>query len=70
MNNEELVRRIEVALRQMVDVYQWNRKDADDNDETEDAIYYKGVVKGLKTALYMVNTTYLDEKIDEVLKRL
>ena len=70
MSNEELIRKIEATLRQMVDVYQWNRKDADDNDETEDAIYYKGVVKGLKTALYMVNSTYLDERIDEVLKKL
>lgn len=70
MSNEELVRKIEATLRQLVDIYQWNRKDADDNDETEDAIYYKGVVKGLKTALYMVNNAYLDERLDEVLKKL
>jgi len=70
MSNEELARKIETSLRQMIDIYQWNRKDADDNDETEDAIYYKGVVKGLKTALYMVNNAYLDERLDEVLKKL
>lgn len=70
MTNEELVRKIEITLRQLVDIYQWNRKDADDNDETEDAIYYKGVVKGLKTALYMVNNTYRELNLMEVLKKL
>lgn len=70
MSNEELVRKIETSLRQMIDIYQWNRKDADDNDETEDAIYYKGIIKGLKTALYIANSTYLDGSIDEVLKKL